>query len=202
MVGMGQNMVEHNQLLVLSRAISIILILLYVTYLVFTLRTHASLFEEEYPDSDEEEAITKGPSEALGPVSAIAWLAISLTCVTFCTLPLLSSIQLSSWKADTPFLGLILFPFLGNLTDYTSACWVAWKHELDITILVTIGSSMQIMLFTWPFLVLLGWLIDKPMAFNLDAFEAAVIFLSVFIASGLVRHGRSDYFVGAMCIAL
>jgi Ca2+:H+ antiporter len=201
MVGKGQGIDGQAQMVVLSRAVSIILMLLYVTYLFFTLRTHKSLFDED-PDMDEEEEAADADRDALRPVSAICWLAVCLVCVSFCTVALLSSIHRSSLKANTYFLGFIMFPFLGNLTDYVSACRVAWKDELDITIMVTIGSSMQIMVFTWPFLVLLSWFFDQSMTFSLDLFEAAVVFLGVFVSSGLVKNTRSNYYIGTMCIAL
>lgn len=201
MVTKVQHMNEDYLMIFLSRAVSTILMLLYVTYLTFMLKTHTSLFDED-PESVEGEAIAEAFSTALRPISAIGCLAISLTCVAFCTVALLSSIQKSSLKAHTLSLGFILFHSWENLTCYASACWIARNDGLDIMIVVIIGSSMQIMLFAWPCLVVLGWMLDEQMAFNLYVFEAAVIFLGVTVSSDLVSDGKSNYCGGVMCIAL
>lgn len=190
-----------NLMLIISHEIAIILLVLYICYLLFTLKTHNHDFYVDL-ESDEEDASADTANLSLGPFAAITWLAVSLTCITLCTLALVSSIQGSIWKAHKSFLGFILFPFLGNVTDYLSACVVAWKNNLDITILVTIGSSMQLLLFTLPILVILGWIINEPMTLHLDYFETATVFLGVFVVNGLVQNAKSNYLTGAMCIAL
>ncbi len=185
----------------LSHVIAITLLLLYILYLLFTLRTHRLQFSDEV-GSDEEDASAETATLSLGPTAATVWLAVSLTCVTLCAVALVSSIQSSTWKARKTFVGFVLFPFLGNFTDYLSACTVALKNTMDITILVTIGSSMQLLLFTLPVLNILGWIMSKPMTFCLDLFETVIVFLGIFIVNGLVSGGRSNYLSGAMCIAL
>jgi len=192
---------EFDRIMILSHATAIILMILYVMYLYFTLRTHSNIFDED-PESDEEDTISDAVNVSLGPIAAIAWLAVSLTGVVICMTALLSIIERSDFEANRTFIGLILFPFLGNVTDYVSACVVAAKNQLDITILVTLGSSMQIMLFIWPFLVVLGWIIHEPMIPNLNLFEAAVVFLGVFVSGIMVQSARSNYLIGGMCISL
>lgn len=199
--GIGEHEVEFDQMITLSHGTSILLMILYIIYLFFMLRTHSDAFDEDL-ESDEEDASSNAINESLGPITAITLVAVSLTGVVTCTNALLSIIERSNFKVYEMFIGLILFPFLGNVTDFVSACMVAYKNQLDITILVTIGSSMQIMLFTWPFLVALGWMIDQPMVPTLDLFEAEIVFLGVFISSSLVQSARSNYLIGAMCISL
>ena len=191
---------EFDDLMViLSHGIAIILLNLYILYIVFSLRTHSDFF---VPEEDERNTSAAVADLSLGPVAASIWLIVSLTCVTLCTVALVSSIQGSTWKAKKSFLGFVLFPFLGNLTDYLSASMVALKDELDITILVTIRSSMQLLLFTLPVLVILGWMINEPITFNLDLFETVTVFLGVFVVRYVVADGKSNYLCGAMCIAL
>lgn len=191
----------ENLVLLISRGIAIILLALYIVYLLFTLKTHSDFFYED-PENYEEDASADAANWSLRPFAAITWLAVSLTCITLCTLALVSSIQGSIWEAHKSLLGFILFPFLGNVTDYLSACVVAWKNNLDITILVTIGSSMQLLLFTLPILVILGWITNEPMTLHFDFFETATVFLGVFVVNGLVQNANSNYLTGAMCIAL
>lgn len=74
MVTKFQRMNEDYLMIFLSRAVSTILMLLYLTYLTFMLKTHTSLFDED-PESDEEEATAEAFSATLRPISAIGCLA-------------------------------------------------------------------------------------------------------------------------------
>lgn len=190
----------------MSRGIALMLFFLYTMYLVFMLKTHSALFEDEDEGEAEEGYYDVTPDNAvnisLGLFAAVLWLTISLACVALCTLALVSSIEGSIWETKTAFLGFILFPFLGNVTDYMSACVVSWENKMDITILVTLGSSMQMLLFTLPFLVILGWCINEPMTLQFHTFENVAVFLAVYVVNLIVADGKSNYLEGAMCIAL
>ena len=176
------------------------LFVLYILYLYFRLRSHASYYSAE-SESDGEDAPVDAAKLSLGPIAAIFWLAGSLTCVTLCAVALMSSIQGSTWKAKKAFLGFVLFPFLGNVTDYLSACTVALSDKMDIAIRNTIGSSMQLLQFTLPILVILGWIMNEPMTLHFDRFEIVTVFLGIFSVNGLVE-GKSNFLLGAMGIAL
>lgn len=39
---------------------------------------------------------------------------------------------------------------------------------------VAVGSSIQISLFVTPFMVILGWILDKPLSLLFDPFESIV----------------------------
>ena len=189
----------EDLMLIISHAYAIILLFLYALYVTFVLQTHSRFFDEETEGGD---TSADSASSSLGPIAATVWLAVSLAGVTFCTIALVSSIQISSWKEYISFLGFILFPFLGNVADYQSALVVAVNDKMDIAILVTHGSSMQLLLFTLPILVLLGWFIGEPLTLRLDSFESGTAFLGVFVVSYVIGHGRSDYLSGAMCLGL
>ena len=183
----------------ISRGVAIVLLIFYILYLIFSLKTHSEVLVPEQYETDTSVDATNAASLSLGPIAASIWLAVSLTWVTLCTVAIVSSIQGSTWKGKTSFLGFVLFPFLGNVTDYLSACTTALKDEMDITILVTVGSSMQLLLFTLPVLVILGWMIHEPMTLSLHLFETATVFLGVFVVSYAIADGRSNYLCGAMC---
>lgn len=60
------------------------------------------------------------------------------------------------------FIGLILIPIVGNAAEHFTAVTVATKDKMDLAIGVAVGSSMQIALLVLPFLVVVGWIADKP----------------------------------------
>lgn len=58
---------------------------------------------------------------------------------------------------------------------------VAGKDKLDISMGVAVGSSIQIALFVIPLLVVLGWMMGRPLTLLFDPFESIALFLSVLI---------------------
>lgn len=184
-------------ILVLSHGTAIILLILYILYLVFQLKTHASLFDEE--SNDEEEP--KEP-EVLTPIPAAICLVIITVLVAVCAEYLVDSIDaiVESAHISKTFIGLILLPIVGNAAEHVTACVVAWKNKMDLAIGVAIGSSMQIALFVTPALVILGWIIGQPMTLHFQLFETVVFFLSVLVVNYLIQDGKSNYLEGAMCL--
>lgn len=194
--------VSDDLMLTISHGIAIVLLILYILYLTFSLKTHSDILVPEQHETETSADGINAASLSLGPMAASIWLAVSLTWVTLCTMAVVSSLQVSTWKGKKSFFGFVLFPFLGNVTDYLSACTVALKDQMDITILVTVGSSMQLLLFTLPVLVILGWIIHEPMTLSLHLFETATVFLGVLVVNYVIADGKNNYLCGAMCIAL
>lgn len=199
----------ETNILVLSRATAIILLILYCLYLVFQLRTHASLFDaaaqEEARDPEAQNEDGEGDSnepEILGPVAASVCLVLVTLLVAVCAEYLVDSIDslVSSTGISKTFIGLILLPIVGNAAEHVTACVVAYKNKMDLAIGVAIGSSMQIALFVTPFLVILGWIIGQPMTLHFETFETVVFFLSVLVVNYLIQDGKSNYLEGCMCI--
>ena len=51
-----------------------------------------------------------------------------------------------------------------------------------------------------PLLVLIGWVVERPLVLRFDSFEATTLLLSVVIMTYLISDGRSNYFEGLMLI--
>jgi Ca2+:H+ antiporter len=54
---------------------------------------------------------------------------------------------------STKFVGLILLPIVGNAGEHATAVTIACKDKMDLAIGIAIGSSMQIALFVFPFII-------------------------------------------------
>jgi Ca2+:H+ antiporter len=193
-----------NSILILSRGTAIILLILYVMYLNFQLKSHSQLFEEN-PDLNTQED-GKEPETAeqatLSPPIAIAVLfAVSLLIAT-CAEHLVGTIDdvVQALQINRTFIGLIVLPIVGNAAEYVSAIRAAAKGKMSLAIGVSIGSSMQIALFVTPALVILGWTIQQPMSLAFEPFGAVIFFLSVIVVMGLISDGESNYLEGAMLV--
>jgi Ca2+:H+ antiporter len=203
----GTNSPEKNaSILVLSRGTAVILLLLYVLYLVFQLRTHSNLFDAEAsparPDGEEDDEEAEEPS--LGPVAAGAVLVVVTLLVAVCAEYLVGSIDelVESAKISKSFIGLILIPIVGNAAEHVTAVVVAIRNKMDLAMGVAIGSSIQIALFMTPFLVIVGWIIGQDMTLHFETFETVAFAVSVLVVTYTVQDGKSNYLEGAMLMGL
>ena len=187
---------EQN-ILILSHGTAIILLFIYIMYLVFQLKTHAELFDEENNDDED-----KPEAELLTPWSAAVVLVVITLGVAVCAEYLVDSIDslVETAHISKTFIGLILIPIVGNAAEHVTAVVVAWKNKMDLAIGVAIGSSLQIALFVTPFLVILGWIMDINMTLHFETFETVAFFLSALVVTLLIQDGKSNYLEGVLCI--
>lgn len=65
-----------------------------------------------------------------------------------------------------------------------------------------IDLSIQFTLFWMPFLVLLGWWIDKPMHLLFDYFELAVVLGSCFLVNYVTADSKTNWVEVRVCLRL
>jgi Ca2+:H+ antiporter len=185
-------------ILVLSRGTAIILLLLYILYLFFQLKSHSELFDDENAQLNEVEE----ENRVLDPIPAAVALLLVTVLVAICADYLVGSIDavVESTNLSRTFIGLILLPIVGNAAEHVTACIVAYKGKLNLAIGVALGSSLQIALFVTPAMVILGWIIHQPMTLNFHGFETVVFFVSVLVVNYLIVDGKTNYLEGALCI--
>ncbi|KAJ3579361.1 hypothetical protein NPX13_g1200 [Xylaria arbuscula] len=216
----------------LSRGTAIILLIIYVLYLWFQLRTHHNLFgsesagieagpaQVEEAESEQEDAgrlnaevvaryqAEHGESEeeeaVMSPWSAAGVLVVTTILVSVCADYLVESIDslVERGGISRSFIGLILIPIVGNAAEHVTAVVVAVKNKMDLAMGVAIGSSIQIALFVTPFLVVLGWIMDRDMDLHFETFETVAFGLSVLVVIYTVQDGKSNYLEGAMLMSL
>lgn len=153
-------------ILALSRGTAIVLLLLYVLYLTFQLRTHSNLFDTEVQNAVEHEA----GEPSMSALSATAVLIVVTVLVAFCAEYLVGSIDdiVESANISKAFIGLILIPIVGNAAEHVTAVVVALRNKMDLALGVAIGSSIQIALGLTPFLVVVGWVMKQPMSLHFE----------------------------------
>ena len=79
----------------------------------------------------------------------------------------------------------------------------ALRNRVDITLEISIGSSVQIALFVAPLLVIASYFIGpSPMAFVLNGLELAAILLAIIIANQVTSEGESNWFEGVQLLAI
>lgn len=196
-------------ILFLSHGTAVILLLLYVMYLYFQLRSHAHLFEESNESGMEHTGGEEGEEEEeeerlLNPWAATVALIIVTVLVAVCADYLVGSIDSIVEKTgmSKTFIGLVLIPIVGNAAEHVTAVVVSFKDKMDLAIGVAIGSSLQIALFVTPFLVILGWIMGVEMTLRFQTFETVAFFISGLVVTLLIQDGKSNYLEGGMCLGL
>ncbi|KAJ3972773.1 Sodium/calcium exchanger protein-domain-containing protein [Lentinula raphanica] len=183
-------------LLIISRGTAILLLGVYVAYLYFQLKSHAYLFQAENEGEGEE------------PNMNIIAASISLFVVTVITAftadYLVASIEefADRYHIPKPFIGLILLPIVGNAAEHVTSIWMALKGQMELTIGICVGSSIQIAAFVVPLLVIIGWISHHELTLFFANFETITFFASVFLVNTLIQDGKSNYMEGLMLITL
>jgi len=162
------------------------------------------------PHADVEQAATASVSteEAETPqltVWVAFWLLIAVSVLVAVTAEfLVSSIDglTASGHISEEWVGLILLPIVGNAAEHVTAVTVSVKDKLDLSIGVAVGSSIQIALFVIPVLVILGWIMGKPLTLLFDPFESIVLFLSVLTVAFCIGDGKSNWLEGMILMSL
>lgn len=135
--------------------------------------------------------------------TAVIMLLLSTGLVAVCAEFLVDAIpqMIKSSSVSEAFIGLIILPIVGNAAEHVTAVSVATKNKMDLSIGVSVGSSIQIAIFVTPLVVILGWCMDKDMSLYFTLFETICLFVTAFVVNFLVLDGRSNYLEGALLIA-
>ncbi len=100
------------------------------------------------------------------------------------------------------FIGIIIIPLVGNVAEHLVAVQVAIKNKMELSMAVSIGSSLQIALFVAPVLVFISLLFGDPLLLVFNSFELVALVGATFIAAFIAQDGESNWLEGAMLLAL
>ena len=184
-----------DTILTLSRIASLILLILYVFFLLFQLKTHSYLFINSAHHHENEEPL-------LSIKQAVILLIVSTILVAIMAEFLVGSIEHTADSLGWPpvFIGVILIPLFGNAAEHFTAVTVAGKNKMDLSIGIAIGSSTQIAVFIAPLAVIIGWLLDISMSLEFGLFETIATFLAVLIANSICSDGKSNWLEGILLL--
>ncbi|MDQ3916141.1 MAG: calcium/proton exchanger [Actinomycetota bacterium] len=176
-----------------SVGVAIILISLYGLGLLFSLKTHKSLFRSEFDHGQPKWTIGK----AMGLLGgATVFVALMSEFLVGALEPTVEELGLSKL-----FVGLIVVPLVGNAAEHSSAIFLAAKDKMDVSIEIAIGSSTQIALFIAPVLVFLSLLVGEPyLDLIFSSFEIAAVAFAAIVLGFIALDGRSNWFEGAQLV--
>ena len=181
----------------LSLYIAIVLFACYVLSLIFSLRTHAHLFEG-------------AGHEPHGPVwskaKATTVLVIATTFVALMAEFLIGAVEHTAhaWGMSNVFIGVILVAVIGNAAEHSTAVWMAWKNQMDLSVNIAIGSSIQIALLIAPLLLFLSYVISPvgPMDLYFTPLEIIGVVAAVAVVAMVAHDGESHWMEGVLLLAV
>jgi Ca2+:H+ antiporter len=183
----------------LSDAAAVVLIIMYVSYLFFTLRTHSDLLSAS-DDDDAEEHDGKPWSVAL----AVGVLAASTVAVAFMSEFLVGTLEAATASLGLTefFVGLILIPIIGNAAEHAAAVMFALRNKMNLSMTISLGSTVQVALLVAPLLVLAGLIVGQPMNLVVTPLELIAIVAAVLIANSVVRDGETNWLEGVLLLGV
>jgi Ca2+:H+ antiporter len=184
----------------LALAISVVLFITYILGLVFSLKTHRSLYV--YESDDDLDA-------AFGVVAwsarkSILVLFISTILVAVLSEHLVQAIDAAAKNLGMTklFIGVVLLAIIGNAAEHSTAILMAMKNKMDLSIQIALGSGSQIALFVSPVLVFTGFFIGVPMNLCFTEIETVAIVVSVLILSFIATDGECNWLEGVQLLAV
>lgn len=100
------------------------------------------------------------------------------------------------------FLGLILIPVLAGIVEFYGSIDAARNNRMEITMAVTAGASIQMILLIVPILVLVGQFSGHPLSLVFQPFEIIIFAAATFVFMLLSRDGESTWLEGAQLCTL
>jgi Ca2+:H+ antiporter len=184
---------ENDRAEALSLWVAGILILIYLSSLLFSLRTHQELFAAG--DLHEKPYWSKR--------AALGVLALTTAAVAVESELLVGSVEAVSHSLGLTelFIGVIIVPIIGNAAEHATAVVMASRNKMDIALHIAVGSSTQIALFVAPLLVFVSLLVGHPMTFIFHRFELVSIGFAVAIACFISLDGETHWLEGLQLLA-
>jgi Ca2+:H+ antiporter len=184
----------------LDTEIAVVLFVTYCASLIFTLRTHRSLYgvtgNHDNPDVRRPALSTRG---------AVAMLVASTAAVAVVSELLVSSVSATARDLGMTnlFVGVVIVALVGNAAEHFSAIVLAVDDKMDAAIGIAVGSSTQIALFVAPALIFLSYFIaPQPMDLLFTTFELVAIGLSVLSIAFIAHDGETNWMEGVQLLAV
>ena len=213
---------EHSlRVEVLSLGVAGIMIILYGLGIFFSFTVGKGVLVSPKGEGQEHTADTSKP-EIIEPVAgapkvqehkshphwsrrtAVIVLALYTAGVVYLSELLVGAVEpvVLSFGISEFFLGVILIPIIGNVAEHLVAVKVAMENQMDLSVEISIASSLQIALFVAPVLVFISLLMGKPLTLIFNQFELLALIVGVLIAALVSADGESNWLEGAELLAV
>ncbi|KAK3156721.1 hypothetical protein QOZ80_2AG0110970 [Eleusine coracana subsp. coracana] len=200
-ISTGDGLQSSVSNLELSRFSAVIMLTAYFGGLVFQLKTHRQIFEQE-EDSSESSSTSSdddaADNTAIGFANAVIWLIGMAAVIAMLSNYVVTTIEEASESLGIPvrFVSIILLPIVGNAAEHAGAIIFAFKNKIDITLGIALGSATQISLLVIPIILIVSWVNGIPMDLNLNLLETGSLVMTVFTTAFTLQDDKWHYLKG------
>ena len=171
-----------------------ILLLLYVLMLIFYFRT---------PEAGHSTPSGPRPAHWRARVAMVLLLASTAAVAVIADVFVGTLAQvITDLGISAVFLGLIIVPVVGNIAENIVGIKLAYENDMDFSMLVSLGSSLQIALGVAPLLVFLSLLTPHHFDLLFPTFQVIALAAAVFITALIAADGESNWLEGAQLMAV
>jgi Ca2+:H+ antiporter len=184
----------------LSESVAIVMIILYALYVLY-----GFVGSRQGDNSTTREPAAEEIHQAKWSVPfSLGVLAASTLGIVFMSEALVGAVEAVtvSLGLSEIFIGVILIPLIGNVAEHLVAVQVAYKNKMELSLAVSLGSSLQIALFVAPILVFISLLFGPPLLLVFTEFELIALVASAAIAAFVAQDGESNWLEGTMLLAV
>ncbi len=184
--------VNHAGVEYLSIGVAVVMIAVYVLSIVFS-------FQQE---------TVRGESEHHQPQwrvrTSVAVLVAATVGIAFLSEMLVGAVEpvVTQLGVSEFFLGIILIPLVGNIAEHVVAIQMALKNKMELSLAISLGSSLQIALFVAPLLVFVSLLLGNPLTLTFNAFEISALIGAVLISALIALDGESNWLEGVQLLGV
>jgi Ca2+:H+ antiporter len=185
---------NHEAVEYLSLGVALVLIVIYGLSLIYAFFALPSKKEDEDAHIHRGWSTSKASGVLLVATLLIAWLSEILVGAVE---PVVEAVGITEF-----FLGIIVIPLVGNVAEHLVGVQMAIKNRMELSLAISVGSSLQIALFVAPALVFISLLMGNPLTLVFDQFELISLVAAVLIAALVSLDGESNWLEGAQLLVV
>ncbi len=171
----------------LSIEVAVVMFALYILYLLYILRSPGGSAGGE----------GRAP---FGRTVSLVLLFVATAAVAYVSEAFVGAIEplTEEYGISELFVGVILIPIVGNIAEHVVGVQIAYKNDMDFSMGISLGSSLQVALLVTPILVFLGPLLGHPLRLIFTPLELGALGAAVIVTGFVALDGKSNWLEGAM----
>ena len=176
----------------LSVEVAVVMFALYILYLIYYFR------------SPEGGTATGEGHAPFGRRASLVLLLAATAAVAFVSEAFVGAIEPMSEEIGLSelFVGVIVVPIVGNIAEHIVGVQIAYKNNMDFSMAISLGSSIQVALLVTPILVFLGAIIGTPLNLVFTPLELGALAAAVIVTGFVALDGKSNWLEGAMLVGV
>jgi Ca2+:H+ antiporter len=154
-----------------------------------------------------EELLEKEKAETHSQQDTLKQVAVLLGCTV--VLVFISEILIGSLEETVKvfhltelFTGIILLPLFGGVVEYLTCISAALKNQMELSVSVAIGSTLQVVLLITPILVLISPLFNQHLTLDFNLFGMFAAGAAVVATNSISSDGQSYWLEGLLLLIL